>query len=76
MWHNKAMYKEKIEAMATKFSEKFAIIMLKKHRKFCRLGLTNLDATHTFQKLAKYIWDALYMAPDGEIFLSQKQFPN
>ena len=48
MWHNKAMYKEKIEAMATKFSEKFAIIMLKKHRKFCRRGLTHLDATPNF----------------------------
>ena len=31
LWHNKSMDKEKIEAMATKFSEKFAIIMLKKH---------------------------------------------
>ena len=30
MWHNKAMDKGKIEAMATKFSEKFAINMLKK----------------------------------------------
>ena len=30
LWHNKAMDKGKIEAMATKFSEKFAIIMLKK----------------------------------------------
>ena len=49
MWHNKAMYKEKIEAMATKFSEKFAIIMLKKHRKFCRRGLTHLDATPIFK---------------------------
>ena len=29
--------------MVTKFSEKFAIIMLKKHKKFCRRGLTNLD---------------------------------
>ena len=34
-----------IEAMATKFSEKFAVSMLKKHRKFCRRGLTHLDAT-------------------------------
>ena len=32
--------------------------------------LSNLDATPTFQKSSKYIWDALYMAPDGEIFLS------
>ena len=39
------MDKGKIEAMATKFSEKFAIGMLKKHRKFCRRGLTHLDAT-------------------------------
>ena len=54
------MDKGKIEAMVTKFSEKFAIIMLRKHRKFCRRGMTNLDATPTFQKLSKYIWDALY----------------
>ena len=49
MWHNKAMDKGKIEAMATKFSEKFAIIMLKKHRKFCMRGLALLDATPTFK---------------------------
>ena len=49
MWHNKAMDKGKIEAMATKFSEKFAIIMLKKHRKFCRRGLTYLDARPIFK---------------------------
>ena len=49
MWHNKAMDKGKIEAMATKFSEKFAIVMLKKHRKFCRCGFTHLDATPTFK---------------------------
>ena len=54
------MDKGKIEAMVTKFSEKFAIIMLKKLRKFCRRGWTNLDATPTFQKSSKYIWDALY----------------
>ena len=34
MWHNKAMDKGKIEAMTTKFSEKFAKNMLKKHSKF------------------------------------------
>jgi hypothetical protein len=39
------MDKGKIEAMATKFSEKFAKSMLKKHRKFCRCGLTHMDAT-------------------------------
>ena len=33
LWHNKAMDKGKIEAMVTKFSEKFAIVMLKKYRK-------------------------------------------
>ena len=38
----------KIEAMATKFSEKFAISMLKKHRKFGRCGMTHLDATPIF----------------------------
>ena len=43
------MEKGKIEAMVTKFSEKFAIIMLKKHRTFCRRGLTHLDATPTFK---------------------------
>ena len=61
MWHNKAMYKEKIEAMATKFSEKFAIIMLKKHRKFCRRGLTHLDATPIFKKSSGSFWDTLYI---------------
>ena len=35
--------------MVTKFSGKFAIIMLKKYRKFCRCGLTHLDATPTFK---------------------------
>ena len=53
------MDKGKIEAMVTKFSEKFAIITFEKHRKFCRRDLTNLDATPTFQKLSKYIWNAL-----------------
>ena len=55
------MYKEKIEAMATKFSEKFAIIMLKKHRKFCRRGLTHLDATPIFKKSSGSFWDTLYI---------------
>jgi hypothetical protein len=43
------MDKGKIKAMVTKFSGKFPIIMLKKHRKFCRCGLTHLDATPTFK---------------------------
>ena len=43
------MDKGKIEAMVTKFLEKFAIIMLKKHRNFCRRGLTHLDATPIFK---------------------------
>jgi hypothetical protein len=43
------MDKEIVKAMATKFSEIFAINMLKKHRKFCRRGLTHLDATPTFK---------------------------
>ena len=47
------MDKGKIEAMVTKFSEKFAIIMLKKHRKFCRRGLTHLDATPIFKQDSK-----------------------
>ena len=55
MWHSKAMDKGKIEAMATKFSEKFAISMLKKHRKFCRRGLTHLDATPIFKKSFRYL---------------------
>ena len=42
------MDKGKIEAMVAKFSEKFAINMLKKHRKFYRSDLTHLDATPTF----------------------------
>jgi hypothetical protein len=49
MWHRKAMDKEIVKAMATKFSEIFAISMLKKHRKFCRRGLTHLAATPTFK---------------------------
>jgi hypothetical protein len=44
------MNKGKIEAMATKFSEKFAIFMFKKYEKFCRRGLTHLEATPIFQK--------------------------
>ena len=54
------MDKGKIEAMVTKFSEKFAIIMLKKHRKFCRRGLTHLDATPIFKKSFRYLWATLY----------------
>jgi hypothetical protein len=44
-----AMDKKIVEAMASKFSENFAISMLKKHRKFCGCGLTNLNATPTFK---------------------------
>ena len=62
-WHRKAMDKEIIKAMATKFSKNFAIIMLKKHRKFCRRGLTHLAATPTFQKSFRSFWVTLYM-PD------------
>ena len=43
------MDKRKLEAMVTKFLEKLAIIMLKKHRKFWRSGLTHLDATPIVQ---------------------------
>ena len=49
MWHRKAMDKDIVKVMATKFSEIFAISMLKKHRKFCRRGLTHLNATPTFK---------------------------
>ena len=52
--------KKKIEAMITKFSETFAIIMLKKHRKCCKRGLTHFDATPIFKKLIRYIWATLY----------------
>ena len=55
------MDKGKIEAMVTKFSEKFAIIMLKKHRKFCRCGLTHLDATPIFEKSFRSFWVTLYI---------------
>ena len=55
LWHNRAMDKEKIEAMVTKFSEKFAIIMLK------RRGLTHFDATPIFKKSFRYIWVTLYL---------------
>ena len=43
------MAKEIVKAMATKFSKIFAMSMHKKHRKFCRRGLTHLDATPTFK---------------------------
>ena len=59
IWHNKAMDMEKNEAMATKFSEKSDIDMLKKHRRFCRRGFTHLDATPIFQKSSRYLWDTL-----------------
>ena len=65
MWHNKAMDKGKIEAMAPKFSEKFAIIMLKKHRKFCKLGLTHLDATPIFKKTVQILMGH----PVGNVYL-------
>ena len=61
MCNNKAMDKGKIEAMATKFSEKFAISMLKKYRKFCRCGLTHLDATPIVKKSFRYLWATLYI---------------
>ena len=55
----RAMDKGKNKAMVTKFSEKFAIIMLKKHRKFCGCGLTHLDATPILKKSFKYLWVTL-----------------
>ena len=54
-WSRRAMDKGKIKAMVTKFSEKFAIIMLKKHRKFFRCGLTHLDATSIFKKIVQIL---------------------
>ena len=47
------------EAMAIKFSENFAISVIEKHRKFCRHGVTHLDATLTFQKYFRFFWDTL-----------------
>ena len=35
--------------MVTKFSGKFAMIMLQKNKKYCRCGLTHLDAKPTFE---------------------------
>ena len=49
MWHRKAMDKKIVEAMATKFSENFAIGMLKKYRKICRRDLTHWNATPTLE---------------------------
>ena len=54
------MDKEIVEAMATKFSENFAIGMLKKHRKICRRGLTHLNATPTFENRSG-LWATLYI---------------
>ena len=45
----KAMDREIVKAKVTKYSEIFAISMLEKHRRFCRCGLTHLDATPTFK---------------------------
>ena len=59
-YSRRAMDKGKIEAMVTKFSEKFAIIMLKKHRKFCRRGLPHFNATPILKKSFRYIWVTLY----------------
>ena len=47
--------KEIVKAMATKFSENFALNTLKKHRNFCRRGLTHLDATPIFKKSLRYL---------------------
>ena len=73
------MYKGKIEAMVTKFSEKFAIIVLKKHKKICRRGLTHLDATTIFKKSFRYIWLTLYVRQkcvlmDDLIFSNLKKY--
>ena len=70
-WHRKAMDKEIIKAMATKFSEIFAIIMLKKHRKFCMRGLTYLAATPTFQKSFRSFWVTLYINQDTSCTLNE-----
>jgi hypothetical protein len=59
LWHRKAMDKGIVKAMAIKLSDIFAISVLKKHRKFCRLGFTHLDATPTFQKSFRSFWVTL-----------------
>ena len=41
--------------MVVKFSEKFTIIVLKKHRKFCRCGATHLDAKPIFKKIVQIL---------------------
>ena len=41
--------KKKFKLWSPNFQEKNAMIMLKNHRKFCRCGLTHLDATHNFK---------------------------
>ena len=52
------LYQEEIfEAMATKFSNHFA--MLKKHRKFCGRSLTHLDATLVFKESLRDLWATL-----------------
>ena len=65
------MDKGKIEAMVTKLSEKFAIIMLKKHRKICRRGLTHLDATPILKKSSGYFWDTLYVIIRSFLHISE-----
>ena len=67
-WHRKAIDEEMIKGMATKFSKMFAIIMLKKHRKFCRRGLTHLAATPTFQKSFRSFWFTLYISTITNLF--------
>ena len=42
------------------FQKTFAISMLKKLKKFCRRGLTYLDATPFFEKWFRYIGLTLY----------------
>ena len=41
------------KAMATKLSENFAINILKKYKKNCRHGLTQLNATPTFKNCSE-----------------------
>ena len=60
------MDKKIVEAMATKFSENFAISMLKKNKKNFRRGLTHLDATPIFKKSFRYIWATLYIVCANE----------
>ena len=55
MWHSKAMDKEIVVVMATKFSESFVIkfIYSEKATKFCEIFTLLLTTVHTFKSKVK-----------------------